>query len=292
MLVYDADKAGLKATLRAWTQALSLGMDVKVAGLPQGEDPASLLLKSRDEFKNALKNSKHIIDYYLDILKRESKAENQTPEKFKKAVQTEVLPYVAAIDSAIERSNFISRISVQTGIYESDLREEADKLRTKQDGDGSKAANEPKNKADAGSGTPQARRNGPLQDIVIRRVAALITWLKSKGDNERADRVSGQISHILSAEDAGHFNEELQQESQELLFEAEVLFEGSTKLDKDIDELMFGLEERVLKDRLAKIMSELQIAEKKGDKAKAEELLRICQDISLKLSALNGKRNE
>jgi hypothetical protein len=39
-------------------------------------------------------------------------------------------------------------------------------------------------------------------------------------------------------------------------------------------------------------MVALQIAERKKDKAKTEELAAICQDISLKLSALNAKRRE
>jgi DNA primase len=71
MIVYDADKAGLKASLRAWELALSLGMDVKIAALPKGEDPASLILSDKEKFKSCLKNAKHIIDFYLDILERE-----------------------------------------------------------------------------------------------------------------------------------------------------------------------------------------------------------------------------
>jgi DNA primase len=292
MLVYDADKAGLKATLRAWTQALGLGMDVKVAGLPRGEDPASVLLKGKDEFKNALKNSKHIIDYYLDILATEAKDESHTPEKFRKAVEAEVLPYVAAIDSAIERSNFISRISIKTGMRDSDIREEAEKLRTRQDGERTAPADTKKSQFGQ---SPEKRNSDPgtsFQDIVTRRIAALLIWLRAKGDKERADKAYADISNILTKEDMERLEADLTGQSEELQFEAEVLFEGSSMLDRDIEHLMYGLEERMLKDRLAGIMSDLQIAEKKGDKERAEELLKACQEISLKLSALNGKRKD
>ena len=65
MLVYDADQAGLKATVRAWTLALAQGLEVKVAVLPRGEDPASLLLANKHAFAAALKNSMHVIEYVL-----------------------------------------------------------------------------------------------------------------------------------------------------------------------------------------------------------------------------------
>ncbi len=298
MLVYDADKAGLKATLRAWTSALALGMDVKVAALPQGEDPASLLLKGKDGFKQALQHSKHIIDYYIGILSKEG----LPADKFKKAVEKEVLPYVAAVDSAIERSNFISRVSIQTGIYESDLREEAEKMRAKREPSGSGSAEAMK--ADTISyeddnGNAHASRKAfssyTSNDETVRRVAGLIVWLKSKGtaeDQARADKVLADVSAILSPEDSAYFKEDMERAPDELIFEAEILFQGSSKLDEDIQDLLNRLEERTLKDGLSRRMSELQIAEKKQDKQRADELLRECQDISLKLSSLNKRRKE
>ena len=127
MIVYDADKAGLKASLRAWELALSLGMDVKIAALPKGEDPASLILSDKEKFKSCLKNAKHIIDFYLDILEREG----LTGRVLWKAVEVEVLPYVLAIESSIDRAHFINRISIRTDIHEADLRAELERLMVK-----------------------------------------------------------------------------------------------------------------------------------------------------------------
>jgi DNA primase len=50
MLIYDADKAGLSATIKAWTLALKYGFEVKTAVMTAGEDPASLLLKDKRLF--------------------------------------------------------------------------------------------------------------------------------------------------------------------------------------------------------------------------------------------------
>jgi DNA primase len=288
MLVYDADRAGLKATLRAWTSALGLGMDVKVAGLPQGEDPASLLLKNKEEFKDALKNSKHIIEYYLDILSREHSSDEI---KFKKAVQAELLPYVASIDSAIERSNFISKVSIQTGISETDLRTETDKLIAAGE------ANKNEYRTEGESPSLAVNSSGPKQGGIVvdpteRRIAALIVWFRSKQNNEQADTLTSKTMEVLEEADAKKFEDYLATARDELLFEGEVLFAGSGKLEQEGEDLLYGLEENALKGRLAKTMVALQIAERKKDKAKTEELASICQDISLKLSALNAKRRE
>src|SRR3989344_4408177 len=67
VLAFDSDKAGMTATARAGKIALSLGMDVKVANLPEGSDPADLI--SRDgapSWKEAIKNSKHLIEFLLN----------------------------------------------------------------------------------------------------------------------------------------------------------------------------------------------------------------------------------
>jgi DNA primase len=310
MLVYDADKAGLKATLRAWTSALALGMDVKVASLPKGEDPASLLLKDKEVFKNGIKHAKHIIDYYIDILVKEGLTESQ----FKKSVEKEVLPYVAVVDSAIERSNFISKVSVKTGIYESDLREEVEKIRSNPN---SKDVGTSGNKSGAdtsASGTPASSTisyskesrpdtGRPIDDIVLRRVGALVVWLKNSHkdngqdtskvaevDGKRVDDILEKVSSILPESEFIYFKHNVEHSPEELLFEAEILFDGSKKIDQDISELLHELEERTLKHKLSRTMMELGLAEKKKDTAKAEELLKICSEISTKLSELNRRK--
>jgi len=324
MLVYDADKAGLKATLRAWTGALSIGMDVKVAALPLGDDPASLLLKDKEEFKKALKNSKHIIDYYLDILSSQfSNGPDQgsiqgisegQKEKFHNAVHAEVLPYVAAVESAIERSHIISRISVRTGLYESDIREEVGKIRQRQQADAqmtdSKAKtatgqqDQHKGSASERVGERVAERIGSQgspprkdkvkegHDTVLRRITGLMLWLGSRQEQRDFEYLKAGLKKVLTEDEMADVERSLETKPEELIFEAELIFNGSSKIQEDMDELLLELEERLLKERLSRAMSELQISEKRGDRSKTEEILKICQNLSLELSALNKKRRD
>lgn len=281
MIVYDADKAGLKATLRAWTAALSLGMDVKIAALPAGEDPASILLSKKETFKEALKHSKHIIEYHLDMLMRDG----LTGRKLWHAVETEVLPYVVAIESAIEKSHFISTISLNTGIPESDLREQLHK--TKSAGsDGSAVSQSYPNEDDAEVNTKE-QKSASIESVIERLVG--IALLQREKNADLSQRIIVQIKEVLPVEDHIRIDSLMSGQSDVLIFEAEMLSDENS-LERDVGELLIELEERVLKEDLSRYMNELTIAEKKGEKEQTEMLTKKYQEVYMKLSKLNQKK--
>jgi DNA primase len=104
MLVYDADQAGLKATVRAWTLALTQGLEVKVAVLPRGEDPASLLLADKHGFAVSLKNSMHVIEYVL------SQSDTRSRSGKKDALE-KLIPLVASLENVVDKDFFVKKIS-------------------------------------------------------------------------------------------------------------------------------------------------------------------------------------
>lgn len=285
MIVYDADKAGLKATLRAWTAALSLGMDVKIAGLPVGEDPASILLSNKEQFKEALKKSKHIIDYYLDILLRE-----QLPERtLWKAVETEVLPYAAAIESAIDRSHFITTISLRTGIPEDALREQLQKIKY----EAPKSGAVPQSSDDSSKRSampPKEPSADTVQDKVVERLVGYIILEQGKGHD--MTKLVSRIKTIVDDAQFAHIEHLIKEAPEDITFEAEMMFSGSQHIDRIIEELCISLEEMVLKAKFATSMNELQQAERAGDKEKQQMLIIKCQDLTLQISALNHKRKQ
>lgn len=302
LIVFDADNAGVRATVKAWvTLALPMGMDVKVASLPKGEDPASLLKKDKSGFTNSIKEKKHIIIYLTDYLC----GKGLSKDELMKEVRKEVVPLIALIKSPIESSSFISKVSVKTDIYESDLRKEVEEVRMRiiagedVSKDVNKNGGESKSGADVrgNAGDPRnihnsngksANGGSVKDDIVLRRVGALLVWFKNS--NRDVSTILEKISKILPESDFIYFKHSVENSPEELLFEAEVLFDGSKHIEKDMDDLLYELEERSLKHRLSETMMELGLAEKKHDIAKAEELIKICQEISLKLSGLNKRK--
>jgi len=67
IFVYDSDKAGINAVIRAWEGVLKTGLSGKVVVLPEGEDPDSFLRsKGGEAFNSLVKNSRDIGEYVID----------------------------------------------------------------------------------------------------------------------------------------------------------------------------------------------------------------------------------
>ena len=114
ILAYDGDKAGIAAAKRAWDIALPMGMNVKMAILPEGKDPADIIQAKPGDFKEIIKSAKHVIEFTTQrILEK-------TEDKHKALVHIEkfVLPLLKFIKSHVEKNYFVNYISNLTGIKE------------------------------------------------------------------------------------------------------------------------------------------------------------------------------
>jgi len=107
VLALDSDRAGIAAVKRAADVMLARGMDVKVAHMPDGEDPADMIEKDPVSFKHAIGKATHVIEFLLDVL-QDQKLEDRT---FKLKAREEILPYVAKIPNRIDQEHFESIIA-------------------------------------------------------------------------------------------------------------------------------------------------------------------------------------
>ncbi|HKP76395.1 MAG TPA: DNA primase [Longimicrobiaceae bacterium] len=122
VLLYDSDKAGLKATFRSGDELLRAGVEVLVATLPPGEDPDSLV---RTQGQGALKR---YLDDAVDVLERkiqilERKDFFGSIKGTRKAVDV-LLPTVRAASDEVLRGVYIQRISARTGVPRDTLERE------------------------------------------------------------------------------------------------------------------------------------------------------------------------
>lgn len=67
-LIYDSDKAGISATLRAIPVVLQCGLHVSVVNLPEGEDPDSLVHSHTDLRAYIEANREEMVDYMARVL--------------------------------------------------------------------------------------------------------------------------------------------------------------------------------------------------------------------------------
>ena len=122
VLAYDADKAGVNASNRFAKIALSLGMDVKVADMREGMDPADLISKvGVDVWREAIRNSKHFIEFMLARILKDTQNDRR---KAGRKIKERLLPFVNDLESSIEKSHFIGLISNKSGIFENALIED------------------------------------------------------------------------------------------------------------------------------------------------------------------------
>ncbi len=273
IMAFDGDSAGFAASNRSSQIALSLGMELKVAQMPKGKDPADLAKDNVEALRDSLKSGKHIIDFYTDTLL----LHNMERRELGVEVEKHVLPYVARLPSSIEKSHFIKNIAQKTFIKEDALWEDLKKIEKG-------GIQEVRKKAES---PPSTRR----VDSIERKVLGIIFWQKEKKEKlpgvdwEEVERKAEEILGERMNELRIHF----EKEKNLLLFETEAYYNDKTDLKKDIEYLLLGLEEEHLKTEFGKAMVSLQEAERAKNMEDINKYLSECQRISSRINSIKHR---
>lgn len=102
VLALDADRAGISAVKRSAVPLLQHGMNVKVAHMPDGQDPADVVRNDAQALKQIVGKSVHVIEFLLSLLKENAK----DTRAYKLQVREEIIPLLVAIDNRIDREHF------------------------------------------------------------------------------------------------------------------------------------------------------------------------------------------
>lgn len=125
-ILYDGDKAGIKAAVRGLDLALEQGLNVKIVLIPDGEDPDSYLkaigTSAFEEFM--LREAKDFIAFKTDLILKE--AEGDPIVKVKLA--RDLIESIAKIPDPVTRAVYTKACSAQLGMDEKLITEEVNKL--------------------------------------------------------------------------------------------------------------------------------------------------------------------
>jgi DNA primase len=122
ILLYDSDKAGLKATFRSGDALLRAGVEVLVATLPEGEDPDSLVrAKGAAALRKYLDDAVDVLERKVQILDRR---EYFSSIKGTRQAIDALLPTVRAAADEVLRGVYLSRIADRTGVPRETLERE------------------------------------------------------------------------------------------------------------------------------------------------------------------------
>lgn len=272
LLALDADEAGIKAAGRAARAALQSGLNVKVARLPTGLDPADLILKEGpDAWKKVIREAKDIITFLLDVL------QEHTPQKdrFRKVVESVVLPFLADVQSPIAREQHVQEIARRLGVSERAVVDSLARV--------PRASEGPKRRLE------EVSPEEPEHTERVRQAFAILLWQESLA--KPALDVRGYAKELEEAigEETLHALRSIPKQEQEALrFSAESTHGKSDRLAREIKSLMHVIVRERLEVERAQKTEELRRAEERGDERQKRDLTRAVDMLIKRIAQLHA----
>ncbi len=125
VLLFDADTAGIKASMRSIELLLKRDIEVKIASLPSGEDPDSFVNNyGKEKFEEVIKKAENFLEYQTGYFSSQGMFDD--PAKTAEAIRELVKP-VAIISDEIKRSLLIKSIAKNFDLREKLLETELQK---------------------------------------------------------------------------------------------------------------------------------------------------------------------
>lgn len=285
VFAFDADDAGLEATARAFQIALSLGMNVRVAAIPEGKDPADYILKNKDapagsgaSWAEVIASSKHIVDFYISVLA----GKGDDARTLRKEVELKVLPLILSMQSKIEQAHFIVEVARKLGIPEASVWDEVRRLAST----GKMTMPHTEDLAPNRSQNPVKSRRQLAEEEIV----GILLWQGSHKE-PAFDVIAMRASYEGRISDHGltpYVPEE--SEARNLIIRAEHTYEHGPQLSESLDEMLDTLEREVLKEKQAELMKKIVDAKLRGSEDEESDYLRQFQTITPRLVMLEDRR--
>jgi len=178
VLLLDSDMAGLKATFRAADEMLRHEMRVKVATMPAGEDPDTLLQKGGlAALEPILKDAVDVMERKIQILDRRGWF---TGIEHRREALDRLLPTIRATKDPIQRELYLSLVAERSGVAKSVLEHDVEQAVRKSEAFAAAAEQRPS--------TPVGRDAGP-------------STMVAQGSRGGGGRTEQQVLRLLIAND-------------------------------------------------------------------------------------------
>ena len=260
VLGLDNDVAGLRSGIKSAALALALGFDVKVPQLPDDcKDPADTAAKDPELLKTAVRESKTAIEFFLEALKKDAKDERA----YKKIVESQILPLIAALPSKIDQAHFIAIVAGRLRVPEEAVRAEVAKTRAHGH---SPHPGVPEKAVDA----PAAHPDGRLSRL--EKTAALIIFHTDLTHDARQ-----KLAELLGEDRIQEIKEQTAARAEEFRFQ----FDSIEREDAEIFEMLLAaIAQEKLEEAVSAARRELHEAHLAGDASKELESTRKIQALA------------
>jgi DNA primase len=270
VIALDADEAGIKAAGRAARAALQMGLNVKVARLPDGLDPADLILKQgADAWKAAIRDAKDIVTFLLDVL--QDKLPQQ--DRFRRAVETAVLPFLADVQSPIAREQYEQEVAARLGVSMMAVNAALARVPVMPQ------VPQPEERR-----LPESRESPRIKQLV-----GILLWQEVTPKPaidvvqlRAALAANPALATMLARLETG--------EKERLIFATERLYGPERSPKEDATVLMSALEKDLLSQELERVTMALRAAELAGDAAEEGRLLEQSRVLTTRIAKLHAAR--
>ncbi len=269
VMAFDADSAGVTASRRAVELVLGLGLEARIAALPEGKDPADIAKADPANLKKIIETSRHVIDFYIGV---EVKKHSDLRERAH-AIRINVYPLVARLAHRIDQAHFVKKIASVTDLLEDIVWQDLKNLPPIVSADREQvapltlAASLPKDKPD------------PRSEKILRQIVSW--WWQFGVVDPVAEPYYREIEDLIGTVHLKACLGRLEPEGGGLAMEVELVsaFDQS-KREEVLKDLYEQFRNEYLKGELASMMKKLKEAEAVGDEILVDKYLQKCQDIS------------
>lgn len=280
VIALDPDEAGVKAAGRAARAALQGGLNVKVAQLPSGLDPADFVQKEGPEaWKKAIRESKDIIAFLLDVLEEHSKG----ADGFRRAVEAIVLPFLGDVQSPIARESHIRDVAKRLGVSESAILEAFAKV--------PKTPEAPRGE-DISTNTPaqrppRDRRSGEAGRA--KQAFSMLLWQKTlpKPAIDISD-FEGKLKEAMGEESLTNLTKLPETEQESLRFAAERVHGKSRNVAREAETLLAIILKERLQGELSAASAALKKAESEGNEEEIERLAAVNKVLTTRIAKIHS----
>ena len=120
VLCFDSDNAGYEAAQKAFKILAPTGLIIKIAALPQGDDPDSLIRgKGREAFETLISSAREFIDFQVE---HATSRRNFTETRERVRFADEMAENIRLLESTVARETAIQRVAVRLGLAEETYR--------------------------------------------------------------------------------------------------------------------------------------------------------------------------
>ncbi|MBP9757863.1 MAG: DNA primase [Candidatus Pacebacteria bacterium] len=280
VIALDADQAGIKAAGKAARVALQGGMNVKVAQLPTGSDPADLILKEGVEaWRAAIRDSKDIITFLMDVLYEHAYAPDLPAQagrdKFRRNVEAVVLPFLSDVQSPIAREQYVREIARRLNVSEGAVMETFN--------------NVPRARTEAAGRqeTPVGER-AHLSDKV-RQAFALLVWQESMPQRAFDTNVFElDLRDALGEQTLNDLRALPPADIEAMRFLAADMFRAVSQLDREAAQITQALLRQRVQSEITLLTQEIRDAEMRGDQAAVDKSFEMLNKLRERLAQISA----